>query len=593
MRYRGGRFGFVAVAVAGSVAVAISQSPGQQPSATGTGTLSGAVIEATSGAPIGGAKVTYSTDGNRSRTTVEADQAGRFTFAAVPAGRLFISAQKPGYTGGYYGVQHVFSANQYFEFDPGEKVTGVVLRMWGLASLSGRVTDESGKPVPGVSVVARRLRVVAGRLATQAGSSFQAVSTNEHGRFTVGGLTPTSYVLALVVPTHSVEVFYPSTLNVHESTVIELKSSEARTGLDFTLRPITSVPVSGMVDNRGSQIGLAVELVREQQPTGIASDLGSVTVNADYQDGSFKFPHVAPGRYIARVLKIPRASTSAGFQSMAITSSADGFSMAYGPGQELLPLAPVSVEPTLYGEVPVTVGEEPVQGVRLVLQPAGRIRGRVVFSGNGDPPTVDELARSAVMVMTRSGHVLPAMNVGPIDANLTFATVGLPPGMYALMVMPPRFMDPAQSGQANWLTRWANSHITQDVQPLGPGLIQVGSTDVAVTMTFSVEPMAGIQGIVSDVTGKTLPEASVFIVDADRRVWTAGAKGREVRPSRRGRYEASLSPGEYLVMASTSAPEFWDEADTLERLMRGATRVTLREGEKRSVDLRVAPGRLP
>jgi hypothetical protein len=64
-----------------------------------------------------------------------------------------------------------------------------------------------------------------------------------------------------------------------------------------------------------------------------------------------------------------------------------------------------------------------------------------------------------------------------------------------------------------------------------------------------------------------------------------------VRPGRRGNYEASLIPGDYLVIASTTAPEFWAEADTLAALMRGATRVTLAVGERKSIDLRLQAGK--
>jgi hypothetical protein len=340
------------------------------------------------------------------------------------------------------------------------------------------------------------------------------------------------------------------------------------------------------------QGALEVQLVPDPQTPGIRSDFSVTTQNVD-PDGAFKFEAVAPGRYIARVLRIPRAPVSAGFQTMTVTPGNSGFSMMYRPGQESLPISPVSSEPTLYAEVPVTVGDEAVQGVRLVLQPAGRILGRVVFSGNGEPPSIDDLSRSPVIVTTTGGRNLQTLNVGPIEANLTFATVGLPPGIYSLMVMPPRVAGAAFGGQNNWLSRWSNSRTTQDVQPLGEGLIQVGSGDTHVTMTFSTEPMAGIQGLVLDAAGKPVPEASVFIAPADRRLWTMGAAAREVRPGRRGAYDASLSPGEYLVMASTSAPEFWNEANTLERLMRGATRVTVREGEKQSMELRVAPGRRP
>jgi len=72
-----------------------------QTPAAGTGVLNGTVIDADTGAPIAAAAVAYSSDGNRAqRTTVQSDEAGRFAFTGVPAGRLLIRAQKSGYAGG-------------------------------------------------------------------------------------------------------------------------------------------------------------------------------------------------------------------------------------------------------------------------------------------------------------------------------------------------------------------------------------------------------------------------------------------------------------------------------------------------------------
>lgn len=579
----------VALAIALGGAAARSQTVGVQAPVAGTGTLSGTVVDATSRAPIAGASVSVSLDGNNTRTTVQSDEAGRFSFAGVAAGRLFISAQKSGYVDGYYGVRHVFSANQYFEFDPGERAAGVVIRMWGHASVSGRVVDHEGKPVSGATVRAYRLVVVAGRFVLEAP---QGGLTEADGRFRIGSLTPTRYAVSVrSAGVAGVPVFYPSTVYEREAGTIDLESSESRTGVDITVPAITSVPIAGRVESTGSVNGLTVELVNEPQSTGVTSNLALVTGTTD-AEGAFSLPAVPSGRYIARVLKIPRTSAPAGFQSMTLSPGARGFGLSYSASaQQALPIAPVSSDPTMYAEVPVTVGDQPVQGVRMVLQPAGRIRGRVIFEGNGQPPSIDELARSPVIVTTPGGRVLPSLNIGPIESNQTFSTVGLPPGTYALMVMPPSFGTPG-SFDKSWLARFPNSRTTQDVQPLGAGLVEVVATvDTHVTMTFSSEPMAGIQGTVLDATGKAAPEASVFIAPADPRLWTAGAAAREVRPGRRGAYEANLVAGDYLVIASISASEFWNEAGTLSQLMRGTTRVTLRDGEKKSIDLRVPAGK--
>ena len=68
----------MALAIGAHVGVRAQTAP------PGTGTLSGTVIDAGSREPIAGAAVSYSTDGNRTRTTLQSDAAGRFSFTGVP-----------------------------------------------------------------------------------------------------------------------------------------------------------------------------------------------------------------------------------------------------------------------------------------------------------------------------------------------------------------------------------------------------------------------------------------------------------------------------------------------------------------------------
>ncbi len=510
----------------------------------------------------------------------------------MPAGRLFISAQKPGYIGGYYGVREVFGANQYFEFEPGENVSGLVLRMWGNGAFKGRVVDESGSPVVNVTVVAHRLRVVAGQLAID---REEATATNAQGEFQTPNLSPSRYLLS-VRPSGAglARTFHPSARRASDATILDLRSSEIRPGVDLTLVRAPTVEVEGTIGASDAlPAGLTVELVEEPSSYGVKNDLGSMSVSVA-ADGKFTFPSVPPGRYVARALKFPAAAVAAG-RVMTQTAGASGFAFSMGGKDQSTPLAPLPSAPTLYAETAVIVGDEAVRGLRLVLQPAGRIRGRLVFTGNAEPPAPDELLRTGVVVITSGGRVLPPFQMARIEANGSFMTMGLPPGTYSLFVMPPQFGQGQGVSQlpVTWLTTWKTSRTTQDVQPLGAGLIQVGQLDTDVTITFSTEALGGIQGTVLDAAGKPVPEASVFIVNADRRLWTLGAQAREVRPGRRGAYEADLMPGEYLVTASMTATEHWAEVSALEQLMRGATRVTLGVGEKKSIDLRLPAGRRP
>ena len=335
----------------------------------GTGTLSGTVIDAGPRAPIAGATVSYSTDGNRTRTTVQSDEAGRFSFASVPAGRLFISAQKPGYTGGYYGVRDVFGASQYFEFEPGEKVSGLELRMWGYGAFKGRVVDESGNPVVNVTVVAHRLTVVAGQLAIE---REEATVTRAQGEFQTPNLSPSRYLLS-VRPTGAglARTFHPSARRASDATILDLRSSEIRPGVDLTLVRVPTVEIEGTIGASDAlPAGLTVELVEEPSSYGVKNDLGSMSVSVA-ADGKFTFPSVPPGRYVARVLKFPQRDASAAGRVIMQTAGASGFGFATGAKDQVGPLAPLPSVPTLYAETAVIVGDEAVRGLRLVLQPAG------------------------------------------------------------------------------------------------------------------------------------------------------------------------------------------------------------------------------
>jgi hypothetical protein len=136
-----------------------------------------------------------------------------------------------------------------------------------------------------------------------------------------------------------------------------------------------------------------------------------------------------------------------------------------------------------------------------------------------------------------------------------------------------------------WPESWRNQRMTIGGRPVVAGLIHLDTRDVHVNVTMTDTAPAGIQGSVRDATGAPPPDASIFIVHADRRLWTMGVRGRQVRPSRRGTFQIDLPAGEYLVVASRTAPELWDEAGALEQLMKSAVRVSLREGEKRSLAL--------
>jgi hypothetical protein len=80
---------------------------------------------------------------------------------------------------------------------------------------------------------------------------------------------------------------------------------------------------------------------------------------------------------------------------------------------------------------------------------------------------------------------------------------------------------------------------------------------------------------------------------ADRAYWPAGtARVRKVQPASNGKYTiAGLPPGEYYVCAVTDAePNDLKDPAFLESLAAASFKITLKPGEKRTLDLKLGGG---
>jgi hypothetical protein len=115
--------------------------------------------------------------------------------------------------------------------------------------------------------------------------------------------------------------------------------------------------------------------------------------------------------------------------------------------------------------------------------------------------------------------------------------------------------------------------------------------DVEVTIVCGDAPTR-LSGLARSERGTPDPETLVVAFPTDRRYWPgAGVRPRRIasaRPSPSGSFAfANLPPGEYFVAAiQIETSEFWQEPTMLDTLARLATRVTLGQGESRTIDVR-------
>ncbi|MGA3188804.1 MAG: carboxypeptidase regulatory-like domain-containing protein, partial [Bryobacteraceae bacterium] len=135
----------LSLCVLGAIALA-------QPS--GTGVISGTVVEASSGDPVRKAVVTATWHGTpRSWATTRTDSSGRFIFESLPPGNYDLRATKTGLGTAIYGADSVRELGDFITLADGETHSGVKLRFLRSGSISGRVFDPDGDPIPGVNVV--------------------------------------------------------------------------------------------------------------------------------------------------------------------------------------------------------------------------------------------------------------------------------------------------------------------------------------------------------------------------------------------------------------------------------------------------------
>ena len=100
-------------------------------------------------------------------------------------------------------------------------------------------------------------------------------------------------------------------------------------------------------------------------------------------------------------------------------------------------------------------------------------------------------------------------------------------------------------------------------------------------------------GLVVDRRGTPLGGFDVVLFPQDEARWYfASPFIRQTRSSQNGRFELpQLPPGDYLAVATEGVPFLMlgDPAPTLRRLQPIATRLTVRDGEQKTISIRASP----
>ena len=584
------------------------------PQVASTASITGIVIDGGSLKPVGNSALQLLASSAYSPLRLVGRADGTFEASGLRPGRYVVRVFAKGYLDGAYGRIAPDAPEGSVVVREGERVSGISIRVWREASISGRVTDETGEVLPGVQVIAHRRSVRPGGALLERTA---VVLTDDMGRYRIGALTPATYFVSVpssrtTVPPDLAEGYrhgyrvgdiaigqsnnlpflasarvasetYPTTYYGHSATLrsatpVVVSSGEERLAVDIALRPTRAVNVRGRVQMAG---GLSLMVPLRLIPLVEGDDAADYENHSAFTipgaDGRFQFSGVTPGRYILRsMVSFPASQNELLIRDWRLSMLA-----AADREPPALRLRPPPPRREWWAKQVISVADD-LNDVVVDLLTAPRVGGRVEFQGAEPGAAVTKLY---VSLEPADGRVTDYLGSGWVqEKSREFTTYGAPAGRYLVRV---------HGELPGWQVRSAmQAGLDRLDTPLG--LSDRDVTDVVVTMT---RERPEITGTVRTSQNAPDPEASVLIFPVDRASWKDfGVTSRRfvaVRVSNDGTYTlAAPPPGDYLMVALPAAQAIeWQDPAVLGRLSSVASPIRIDRAAVFSQDLRTTAGR--
>ena len=523
----------------------------------GTAVIRGRVTGIDTGRPLRRVRITVSAPELQETRNVSTGSDGRFEVANLPAGSYSVSAMRSGYLRLGYGQKRPGDPPGRVELTEGQAVSDLNFALPRMSVISGRVFDEVGDPISGVTVTAQQMRFYEGRrkLVPLGG----VANTDDTGQYRLLNLEPGEYVVVAYAretwesdgkPKETlafVPTYFPSAPNAAGAQRVKVAAGQDASGTDISLIAGRVVRVSGTaVTSLGAPaVGQTVSLGQSMRsPTGFMSmwSMDSAKVAAD---GTFTLRNVAPGEYTLNV-RVP-ATGDAPAEAAAMNLS---------------------------------VGPADLEGVVLTTSTGGTISGRLLFDGNAAPPQAASQFRIVGRPVNRevppANLGAPTQDNGRLKPDWSFSLTGV--------------MGANRIGVAGLPQGWAVKSIDVQGRDVTDTPLEFGAgekyDDVVVTVTNRFPTLTG-----TTTDRRAAPiDAMVIVFADDHSKWVEDSRVvRTARSDKAGTFRmAALPPGDYLVIALEYVLDGdWNDPQFLESLRDQASRVSLREGEGGTVALLV------
>jgi hypothetical protein len=215
-----------------------------------------------------------------------------------------------------------------------------------------------------------------------------------------------------------------------------------------------------------------------------------------------------------------------------------------------------------------------VDGVTLTMFAPVRVTGRVRIDRAAAPP-FPGVSRLRVIVTSLRFDMPPFIVLPQPDGS--FDARGLPQGPARTFVLP------------DLPAGWGIDTVRYQGRDITDGGIDVGTSDLNGIDIVVSNRTAALAGTVTDADGRTASDYVVVVFSDIPARWARGRSVIKARPDQDGGFSITdLRPGNYFAVALEYLADY-DEYDpeVLSGLREVATRLTLGNGEKKTIQLRL------
>ena len=416
--------------------------------AVGSGVVSGVVIDTASGDPVRKAIVTITWQGTpRSWATTRTDSDGAFRFERLPAGKYDLRAMKAGIGNAAYGADSARDIGELITLADGETRSGLKLRFLHFGSISGRVVDSDGDPLPRVTVQLLRQGRNHGApvLVNQ-----QGAMTDDRGDYRISGINPGEYFSrALPQPgmgqvrfsgeaprTILLGAFFGDTRQEKDARPIRIRGGEILTGMDFHLTSTEIAKIHGhvsgvpraevsptsrnprLMSKPGEFVNVRItslDAFGQQQTFG---------VGASVNDPQFNLDQMPPGRYRLQASMNGGGQQLVGAQVVDLQPGENQVELAVAPALEIKGQVRLEGPDAQLGSVRVALIPAGVRGPNITASPdaTGHFTFRQVLPGEWDVDMVGNAPRGTYIRSVRWGDkdvLFTPFEITASDAQLT------------------------------------------------------------------------------------------------------------------------------------------------------------------------------